>query len=178
MGLSYIGLRSLLVSRGREWIAARHFVSVCSWPKLHSSSQRQGDRQDPVKGGVPHCHCCTMSPHSTQLLPLASLSTFASFLILYKFKLNSNCFPPLLLPMILSSDVPNPSAPPIMFSPNFSRLLPQIPSQLNLHVIRCPHLRPHFPTNQRMEETQKPLHRQAPSEDPHRRRSTTKIQCH
>lgn len=72
MRLSYIGrkLRSLLVSRGREWIAARHCVSVCR-PK-HSSSQRQGDRQDPVKGDVPHCHCCTMSPHSTLSLHFAT----------------------------------------------------------------------------------------------------------
>lgn len=87
MGLSYIRLRSLLVSRGREWIAARHCECTVGTPK-HSSSQRQGERQDPVKGGVPHCHCCTMSPHSTPLLAHSPRSTFALFRLSPEFKLN------------------------------------------------------------------------------------------
>ena len=73
-GLSYIRRKwwsLLLVSRGREWIAPRHVVSVRG--QLDNSSRRQGERQDPVKGGVPRHHCCTMSPHSTPLC--ASLVT-------------------------------------------------------------------------------------------------------
>ena len=146
MGLSYIGLRSLLVSRWREWIAARHFVSVCR-PK-HSSSQRQGERQDPVKGGVPHCHCCTMSPHSTPLLAsrLSPLSFFSDCfqIIIFGFRY--------LLPF-LSSRVERPTpdyTEPAVPRPPIFHLPPSLtPHDMRCHLQECttPTLTPHYATN-------------------------------